>query len=72
MWAISRSPCELDGDGCVLRSFILKFAQQEEALHHIWYTLKSDAQKSWAFGRSSCSVHSLKGSPLDKNDIGNP
>ncbi|CAA7401849.1 unnamed protein product [Spirodela intermedia] len=26
--------------GCVLGSFILKSAQQEEALHRIWYALR--------------------------------
>ncbi|CAA6664160.1 unnamed protein product [Spirodela intermedia] len=31
---------ELDGGGAHVRSFILRSAQQEEALHHIWYTLR--------------------------------
>ncbi|CAA6675661.1 unnamed protein product [Spirodela intermedia] len=31
---------ELDGGGRVLGSFILRSAQQEEALHRIWYALR--------------------------------
>ncbi|CAA6673244.1 unnamed protein product [Spirodela intermedia] len=31
---------ELDGGGRMLGSFILRSAQQEEALHRIWYTLR--------------------------------
>ncbi|CAA7411067.1 unnamed protein product [Spirodela intermedia] len=36
---------ELDGGGaCVRERFILRSAQQEEALHRIWYALKSRAR----------------------------
>ncbi|CAA7405822.1 unnamed protein product [Spirodela intermedia] len=31
---------ELDGGGAHVRDFILKSAQQEEALHRIWYALR--------------------------------
>ncbi|CAA7411062.1 unnamed protein product [Spirodela intermedia] len=31
---------ELDGGGVHVRDFILKSAQQEEALHRIWYALR--------------------------------
>ncbi|CAA6675503.1 unnamed protein product [Spirodela intermedia] len=31
---------ELDGGGARVRSFILRSAQQEEALHRIWYALR--------------------------------
>ncbi|CAA6674939.1 unnamed protein product [Spirodela intermedia] len=43
-WAISRSPCKRSWMevGCILRSFILRSAQQEEALHRIWYALRSN------------------------------
>ncbi|CAA6673815.1 unnamed protein product [Spirodela intermedia] len=30
----------LDGGGARVRSFILRSAQQEEALHRIWYALR--------------------------------
>ncbi|CAA6675774.1 unnamed protein product [Spirodela intermedia] len=32
----------LDGGGRVSRSFILRSASQEEALHRIWYALKNE------------------------------
>ncbi|CAB1184495.1 unnamed protein product [Spirodela intermedia] len=32
---------ELDGGGARVRDFILRSAQQEEALHRIWYALRS-------------------------------
>ncbi|CAA6674749.1 unnamed protein product [Spirodela intermedia] len=35
---------ELDGGGRVLGSFILRSAQQEEALHRIWYALRSGSE----------------------------
>ncbi|CAA7410406.1 unnamed protein product [Spirodela intermedia] len=31
---------ELDGGGVRVRDFILRSAQQEEALHRIWYALR--------------------------------
>ncbi|CAA6674273.1 unnamed protein product [Spirodela intermedia] len=31
---------ELDGGGAHVRDFILRSAQQEEALHRIWYALR--------------------------------
>ncbi|CAA6660751.1 unnamed protein product [Spirodela intermedia] len=31
---------ELDGGGAHVRDFILRSAQEEEALHRIWYALK--------------------------------
>ncbi|CAA6665266.1 unnamed protein product [Spirodela intermedia] len=39
---------ELDGGGARVRSFILRSAQQEEALHRIWYALR----RSIIFGSS--------------------
>ncbi|CAA7403951.1 unnamed protein product [Spirodela intermedia] len=35
---------ELDGGGVHVRDFILRSAQQEEALHRIWYALKSGSE----------------------------
>ncbi|CAA6667562.1 unnamed protein product [Spirodela intermedia] len=40
LWRLSPDGEELDGVGRVSRSFILRSAQQEEALHRIWYALK--------------------------------
>ncbi|CAA6672279.1 unnamed protein product [Spirodela intermedia] len=41
LWRLSPDGDELDGGGARVReSFIFKFTQQEEALHHIWYALK--------------------------------
>ncbi|CAA6675175.1 unnamed protein product [Spirodela intermedia] len=37
---MSHAKEELDGGGRVLGSFILRSAQQEEALHRIWYALR--------------------------------
>ncbi|CAA7388784.1 unnamed protein product [Spirodela intermedia] len=41
LWRLSPDGDELDGGGARVReSFILKSAQQEEALHRIWYALR--------------------------------
>ncbi|CAA6674573.1 unnamed protein product [Spirodela intermedia] len=40
LWRLSLDEEELDGGGARVRSFILRSAQQEEALHRIWYALK--------------------------------
>ncbi|CAA7401509.1 unnamed protein product [Spirodela intermedia] len=42
-WTFSAPRVELDGGGACIRDFILKSAQQEEALHRIWYALRSGA-----------------------------
>ncbi|CAA6666965.1 unnamed protein product [Spirodela intermedia] len=49
---------ELDGGGRVLASFILRSAQQEEALHRIWYALRRWRLVSWRivlFSTTACS-----------------
>ncbi|CAA6669250.1 unnamed protein product [Spirodela intermedia] len=57
---------ELDGGGAHVKSFILRFAQQEEALHHIWYALKSFSSSSDNHWRAAklLSFHSIRRQPL--------
>ncbi|CAA7405820.1 unnamed protein product [Spirodela intermedia] len=48
----------LDGGEARVRDFILKSAQQEEALHHIWYALRRWQLISWQivfFPTMACS-----------------
>ncbi|CAA7393088.1 unnamed protein product [Spirodela intermedia] len=40
LWRLSPDGEELDGGGAHVRDFILRSAQQEEALHRIWYALR--------------------------------
>ncbi|CAA6675802.1 unnamed protein product [Spirodela intermedia] len=52
---------ELDGGGRMSRSFILRSAQQEEALHRIWYAFKRwrlVSQRIVLFSMTTCSMMS--------------
>ncbi|CAA6657320.1 unnamed protein product [Spirodela intermedia] len=44
----------LDGGGRVSGNFILRSAQQEEALHRIWYALRSVVDKDLVSDHKLC------------------
>ncbi|CAA7411060.1 unnamed protein product [Spirodela intermedia] len=62
---------ELDGGGAHVRDFILRSAQQEEALHRIWYALRSNRNR-WIIGENLVNAicgdrnPSSKSSPIDR------
>ncbi|CAA7393107.1 unnamed protein product [Spirodela intermedia] len=72
-WLVESSPARSWMEvGRVSGSFILRSAQQEEALHRIWYALRSN-QNRWIIGENL--VNAIRGALLLKllNDsIANP